>query len=128
MTTPGGDVCTLCLWLADTPDRRGRGLMGVTDLGPADGMVFRLEIPSTSSFYMLDTPLPLSIAFFAADDSFVSATDMAPCLDVPAGDCPRYAAAGPFTEAIEVPAGELDDLGIEPGARLVALDEPCPPS
>ena len=39
--------------------------------------------------------MPLSIAFFAADGSFVSATDMEPCLTGPADACPRYAATGP---------------------------------
>ena len=43
---------------------------------------------------MRDTPTPLSIAFFAADGSFVSSADMVPCLDGPDADCARYGAGG----------------------------------
>ncbi len=45
----------------------GRGLMGVTDLGEAAGMVFRFDEPIDGSFYMFQTPTPLSIAWFAPD-------------------------------------------------------------
>ena len=69
--------------------------------------------------------MPLSIAFFAADGSFVSASDMAPCLDRPPAECPRYPPAGPFTAAIEVPAGGLATRGITFGSRLTLLDTPC---
>lgn len=123
---PDGETCDVCLWLADTGERRAQGLMGVTDLSGADGMVFRWSEPTTGSFWMRDTPLPLSIAFFAADGSFVSAADMEPCLDpVPDAECPRYAAAGPYTDAIEVAAGGLPGLLIGPGSRLEVSSEPC---
>ena len=118
VTLAGGEVCALCLWVAVTPAQRRRGLMGVTDLGPADGMVFVYDSPASGRFWMRGTPLPLSIAFFAADGSFVSAADMEPCLAGPAGDCPRYSAAGPYVSAIEVPQGRLAELGIGPGSRL----------
>ena len=53
--------------------------MGVTSLGGADGMLFRFGADHSGSFWMKDTILPLSIAFFAGDGAFVSATDMEPC-------------------------------------------------
>jgi uncharacterized membrane protein (UPF0127 family) len=121
ITLADGEVCALCLWVAATPHQRQRGLMGVTDLRPADGMVFTYEGPASRQFWMRGTPMPLSIAFFAADGSFVSATDMEPCLSGPAADCPRYSAAGPYVSAIEVPQGRLAELGIGAGSRL-ALD------
>ena len=64
--TSDGTVCDLCLWLADTADLRRRGLMGVTDLGEADGMVFRYPSPTSTGFWMKDTLLPLSVAFYSA--------------------------------------------------------------
>jgi uncharacterized protein len=129
VTLPDGSVCELCLWVADAPDERSRGLMGVTDLGGPDGMVFVYDAPTAGQFWMRGTPMPLSIAFFAADGSFVSATDMEPCLDGPASACARYAAAAPYTAAIEVPAGGLAELGIRAGSRLALLGpdaERCP--
>ena len=95
--------------------------MGVTDLGAADGMVFVYDGPASGQFWMRDTPMPLSIAFFADDGSFVSAADMEPCLTGPPEDCPATRRRDRTSAAIEVPQGRLAELGIGPGSRL-ALD------
>jgi uncharacterized protein len=124
ITLASGDVCTLCLWVAETAVQRQRGLMGVTDLGLADGMVFVYEARASGQFWMRDTPLPLSIAFFADDGRFVSATDMEPCLTGPPGECPRYSAGGSYVAAIEVPRGRLGEFGIGPGSRLALFTGP----
>ncbi|MDQ4132945.1 MAG: DUF192 domain-containing protein [Actinomycetota bacterium] len=102
--------------LADTTEQHSRGLMNRTDLAGYDGMLFRFPSDTTGTFYMLNTPLPLSIAWFDADGRFVSATDMEPCLN--RSDCPTYAASGPYRYALEVPQGDLAELGIGPGSRL----------
>lgn len=122
VTAADGAVCDLCLWLADTAPRRARGLRSVTDLGAADGMAFRYPEPHTTNFWMKDTLLPLSIAFFDADGAYVSAFDMEPCAADP---CPRYATADGFTIAVEVPQGALADLDIGPGSTLELTDLPC---
>lgn len=111
-----------CALLADDVETRRRGLMGRTDLGDHVGMVFTFPSEVTTSFWMRGTPLPLSIAFFDDDGAYVSEADMAPCGDD--GDCPTYAAAAPYRYALEVRQGDLDDLGIGPGATL-ALGGPC---
>jgi uncharacterized protein len=118
ITTAGGEEVAVELWIADSADERGRGLMEVTDLGGADGMLFVFESEALYRFYMWRTPMPLDIAFFAADGSFVGEAAMEPCLDGPADRCARYAPDAPFLLALEVPAGELDTLGIGPGSRL----------
>ncbi|HYN34279.1 MAG TPA: hypothetical protein VES40_16765, partial [Ilumatobacteraceae bacterium] len=33
ITDTDGQICEVCVWLADTPEERAQGLMGVTDLG-----------------------------------------------------------------------------------------------
>ncbi|HEX2850592.1 MAG TPA: DUF192 domain-containing protein [Acidimicrobiales bacterium] len=112
-----------CALLAATDAQRARGLMQVTDLKGYAGMLFRFATDSQGGFWMKDTPMPLSIAFFAADGSFVSATDMDPC--VGKGDsCPVYSAAGAYRYALEVPKGQLPSLGVGPGSRL-AVRGPC---
>jgi uncharacterized protein len=75
---------------------------------------------------MRDTVLPLSIAFYAEDGSFVSSADMDPCLTGSADACARYSATGPYVDAVEVPQGGLADLLMLPGSRLQLLDQPCP--
>jgi uncharacterized membrane protein (UPF0127 family) len=111
-----------CALLAETAAQQERGLMERRDLGGYDGMLFKFTPDHTGEFYMRNTPLPLSIAFFDASGQFVSATDMAPCIDMPA--CPTYGAARPYQWALEVPQGTLLRLGIGPGSRLVA-GGPC---
>jgi uncharacterized membrane protein (UPF0127 family) len=128
VTNADGSVCELCLWQATAREQRRRGLMGVTDLGPADGMVFVYEEPSTSPYTMRNTPMPLSIAWFDRAGAFVSTLDMEPCLDRE-GDCPQYLAAAPFTAALELPAGEVAALGIGPGSVVeLGAGSGCDPS
>jgi uncharacterized protein len=122
-----GTTEELCVWLAESSDQRQRGLMAVTSLGGADGMLFRFGADHSGSFWMKDTVLPLSIAFFAGDGAFVSATDMEPC--PPDNEsCPLYQAAGPYADAIEVVQGDLPSLGIGVGTRLSVTDRSCQPS
>ncbi|HET9443016.1 MAG TPA: DUF192 domain-containing protein [Acidimicrobiales bacterium] len=107
----------LCALLAATEQQRSRGLMQVTDLEGYVGMVFRFSGDSRAAFFMRNTPMPLSIAYFAADGTFVSSADMEPCPDQPG--CPTYGADAPYRFALEVPRGRLPELGVGPGSKLV---------
>lgn len=92
----------LLVAVADEPAERSRGLMDVTDLGELDGMLFSWggsEV--TTGFYMKNTLIPLTIAFYAADGSHVDSFEMDPCRT---DECPTYRASGPFAYAIEFPA------------------------
>ena len=106
--------------------QRSRGLMTVTDpdLGGYDGMLFVFEAESEGGFWMRNTPMPLSIAYFDEAGAFVSATDMAPCGD--SASCPSYDAGGAFRYALEVPEGRLAGLGVDEGSTLRVGDAPCP--
>jgi uncharacterized protein len=126
VTAADGSTCDVCLWVARTSEEHQRGLMGVTDLSGADGMLFRFGAPTSVNFWMRDTPLPLSIAFFAADGTFVSSADMTPCMTGPDAACARYAADGEYADALEVAAGRLPGLLIAPGSHLAVTDTPCP--
>lgn len=125
ITSADGEVCEVCLWLADTPELRRNGLMGVTDLGDAVGMAFRWDEPVTSRFYMFQTPTPLSIAWFAASGEHVGQADMDPCLVDDSSTCERYGADAPYTVAIEMFEGQLDAIGIGPGATVALAEQPC---
>lgn len=120
----GGDLLTWCLLAALRAEQRARGLMGVTDLQGYSGMAFVYDTDVENSFYMRNTPTPLSIAWIDANGQIVSTTDMAPCED--REGCPLYPSGGSYRTAIEVFQGDLDDLGIEPGAR-VTVGGPCAP-
>lgn len=116
LTAPGS-TRTACVLEARTPAQQAQGLMNQTSLGRYAGMAFVFTQPSEARFYMKDTPMALSIAWFAGDGSFISSQTMPPC---PRGSlsCPTYGPAVPYYLALEVPAGGLPGLGIGPGATV----------
>ncbi|MGH9291119.1 MAG: DUF192 domain-containing protein [Acidimicrobiales bacterium] len=116
VTGPDGEVTGWCVLLAATSDQRQRGLMEVTDLGGYAGMLFVWDGDVSSSFYMRNTPTPLSIGWFDADGALVSTADMDPCADVEG--CPTYPSGGSYRFALEVPQGSLDDVGVVGGSSL----------
>ena len=122
ITASDGVVCDVCLWLADDNEERGRGLMGVTDLGGPVGMAFVWEQPIDGRFFMLNTPTPLSIAWFAPGGVFLNETDMEPCITEDSATCERYAAGGSYDLAIEMFDGQLGAVGIGPGSQVELLD------
>jgi uncharacterized membrane protein (UPF0127 family) len=106
-----------CVLTADTSGQQARGLMGQDDLDGYAGMLFRFAKEEEQAFWMRNTSIPLSIAFFAADGAFVSAADMEPCGD--RDDCPVYRSGGAAKFALEVPKGRLPAAGATPGSRLI---------
>ena len=103
----------LIVAVAETPDQRSQGLMGVTDLGGLDGMLFVFQADSEGGFWMKNTLIPLDIVFFTADGGFVDALTMVPCVEDP---CPTYRPDGSYRYALEAPAGGL--AFVTPTARL----------
>ena len=104
--------------VADTTETRRRGLMGVMELGDMEGMAFVFDGPTTTSFWMKDTPIPLSIAFVDGVDRIVAIRDMTPCASDP---CPTYGAGEPFVLAVEANLGFFRRFHVRVGdtARLV---------
>lgn len=98
--------------MARSRDERVQGLMRVADLGPLDGMLFVWEEDTATTFWMSDTWIPLDIAWFDGLGRFVSSATMTPC--EPGTTCTRYAASRAYRYALEVPAGDLEELGRQP--------------
>lgn len=96
--------------------------MHVTHLGDADAMAFRYDAPTTASFWMKDTVLPLSIAFFDADGAFLDVFDMEPCESDP---CPSYPTPADFVVAVEFEQGAAADFGVGLGSVFTLDDLPC---
>jgi hypothetical protein len=93
--------------VATDRDQLAQGLMGVTDLGGLDGMMFVWDADVASAFWMKDTLLSLDIAFFAADGTLVDLLSMEPCVAEP---CEHYQASGPYRYALEAPRGAFDAI------------------
>ena len=118
ITDQSGAKHTYCLLVARTAAERDQGLMFVTDhsLGGHAGMLFVFDMDNSTAFWMRNTPLPLSLAYFTAAGALVSTTDMPPCADD--ADCPTYAPAGAYRYALEVPQGGFSAMGVGQGATL----------
>jgi hypothetical protein len=112
--TAGGPV-QLRVEIADTPASRQRGLMDRASL-PADaGMAFLFDEPGDGGFWMKDTRIPLSIAFWGADGRILTMLDMEPCRADP---CPVYPPGVTYVGAVEVNQGYFEQHGIANGDRV----------
>jgi uncharacterized membrane protein (UPF0127 family) len=103
------DGTELSVAVADTPDLRGQGLMGVDDLGDLDGMLFVFASDIDARFWMKDVPISLDIWFFGSDGSFLGMETMVPC-DDPCTE--RYSPGVPFRFALETEVGRLDRAAV----------------
>jgi uncharacterized membrane protein (UPF0127 family) len=99
--TRSGEV-TLHVEIASTEGARATGLMRRTSLGEDAGMVFLFGQPSDGPFWMKDTLIPLSIAFWAADGRVLAILDMDPCRADP---CHLYSPGVTYVGAVEVNQG-----------------------
>ncbi|MDP9330372.1 MAG: DUF192 domain-containing protein [Actinomycetota bacterium] len=107
---------TLHVTIADTDALRERGLMGRTDLPAETGMAFLWgDQPTTSTFWMKDTLIPLSIAFWDASGRIVAIREMTPCTADP---CPTYGAPVPYLGAAEANAGWFQRQGVHVGDQI----------
>ncbi len=109
-----GDV-TLMVEIADTEAERERGLMGRRSLAPNDGMAFVFDAPTDGGFWMKDTLIPLSIAFWDKRGRIVSILDMNPCTTDP---CRVFRPMTDYVGAVEVRQGVFDFRGVDVGDRV----------
>jgi uncharacterized protein len=113
--TSSGDVATSSLEVADSEEERARGLMGRQRLDRDSGMVFEFDGPTQGGFWMKDTLIPLSIAFWGKSNTVLDILAMEPCTADP---CPTYAPEAPYTHALEMNAGWFTHHGIEIGDHV----------
>jgi uncharacterized membrane protein (UPF0127 family) len=104
--------------IAETPEAQTRGLMGVEELDEDAGMVFLHEEPTEGSFWMKDTLIPLSIAFWDRAGEILAILDMEPCREDP---CRVYDPGVTWIGAVEVNQGYFDHR-IEVGETTIRLE------
>jgi uncharacterized membrane protein (UPF0127 family) len=109
-----GNDAILHVEVADTPDARRQGMMGLQDLPTDQGMAFVFDRPVESTFWMKDTVIPLTIAFVDQEGRVIGVRDMEPCWAEP---CPRYGVEEPYVLAVEANLGWFRDHEIGPGDR-----------
>lgn len=101
--------------IANTPDSRERGLMKNTQLCENCGMLFIFPQAKKHSFWMKDTPLPLSIAFIAADGTILN------ILEMQANTTRSHRAQGNALYALEMNKGWFAEHAIKPKDQVKGL-------
>lgn len=104
---------TFLVEVADTAAARAQGLMFRTSLSEDAGMLFVYDQASADCYWMLNTLIPLDIAFIRADQTISSVDTMTP--QTTTLHCPEE----PVLYALEVAAGQLAARGIGPGDEVV---------
>ncbi len=98
--------------LAITPEQQMTGMMGRTQMGPYEGMLFVNEEPGVRCFWMRNTLIPLSIAFIADDGTIVNIDEMQPRTEN------SHCSKAPVRFVLEMPKGWFTKNGIEPGFKV----------
>ena len=102
--------------IANTPQSREHGLMQRDHLCANCGMLFVFEKADRYKFWMKNTPLPLSIAFIAADGSILNIAEMQPNTVDPHG------AQGDALYALEMNRSWFARNGIKPDDKVLGLE------
>jgi hypothetical protein len=87
-------------------------------LRPDHGMIFVFERPEPQSFWMMNTFIPLSIAFIAPDGRIINIDDMAP------HDTTSHRSRGPALYALEMRRGWFAERGVRAGDVVKGLPAP----
>ena len=103
--------------IANTPQSREQGLMQRGLLCANCGMLFIFEKADRYSFWMKNTPLPLSIAFIAADGSILNIEEMQPNSTV------AHHAQSDALYALEMNSGWFTRNGIKRGITVQGLKQ-----
>jgi uncharacterized protein len=111
---------TVKVEIAETTAQLQRGLMGRRSLPPRSGMAFLFATDTRGRFWMKDTLIPLSIAFWGKSGRILRILDMAPCRADP---CKVYDPHVAFRGALEVNRGAFAQWGVHRGA-VVTIRRP----
>jgi uncharacterized membrane protein (UPF0127 family) len=98
--------------VARSEAERERGLMGRKSLGPREGMIFVFDRDERLSFWMKNTPLPLSIAFLSVEGRVTQIEDMEPFSEriIRSRLSVRY--------ALEMRKGAFAEMGVSEGDTI----------
>jgi uncharacterized membrane protein (UPF0127 family) len=114
VTTRTGEA-RLDVELATNGRARTIGLMNRPKLDPNAGMVFVFDGPHVGGFWMKDTLIPLSIAFWDGSGRILKILHMTPCQADP---CPVYNPEVTYVGAVEANRGWFDAHGVQLGDRV----------
>jgi uncharacterized membrane protein (UPF0127 family) len=108
---------TLSVEVAHTEATRSRGLMFRQSLGENRGMLFDFPAPERYSMWMMNTDIPLSVAFLDEGGKILNIADMTP------RTATAHSSAGASKYAVEMNLGWFAARKIKPGEQVMGLDK-----
>lgn len=106
---------TLSVEVAHTQATRSQGLMYRQSLGENSGMLFVFPQPDRYSMWMMNTDIPLSVAFLDEGGTILNIADMMP------RTATSHRSAGASKYAVEMNLGWFAARNIKPGDRVTGL-------
>ena len=103
--------------LADTPEKRVRGLSGTAKLEAGEGMLFTFDSKgTTSTFWMKDMLIPLDIVWISGGEVVkIDKNVPVPAANTPDVKLKTYSAGTPIDYVLEVNSGFCDQNDIKVG-------------
>jgi len=103
--------------VARTAEQKRQGLMLRESIGPREGMIFVYNTDQHLSFWMKDTIIPLTLVFLSKNGEILQVEYLKPfsLKTVISKRAARY--------GLELPAGVLEELGVEVGNRVLLPED-----
>ncbi|MDE2366224.1 MAG: DUF192 domain-containing protein [Betaproteobacteria bacterium] len=111
---------TLTVEIAHTEAARLQGLMFRQSMGENNGMLFIFPQPGRHGMWMMNTDIPLSVAFVDAKGIILNIADMMP------RTATAHRSAGLAKYAIETNLGWFAAKNVKPGDRVAGLEKTPP--
>ena len=116
--TVGGHALTV--EVAATDSQRSTGLMHRRMLPENRGMLFVFPDVAMHGMWMMNTYVPLSVAFLDRDGTIINIADMQPQTQT------THTAARPAKYALEANRGWFAKRGIKPGTKVEGIEQAGP--
>lgn len=102
------------VYIADTDEKRGRGLSNVKSLRDYEGMLFQFDSPDYHEFWMKDMRFPLDFIFINEDTVVDVLKNVSPST-YPS----TFSGKKPYAEVIELNAGQIEKSDISIGDKVI---------
>jgi uncharacterized protein len=116
ISTPKGSI--IYAEIADSPDKRAKGLMDRPSIAPDRGMLFQFPELGYWTFWMKNTKIPLDILWLDKTGTIIHIESNAPICTRTDDHCPRYYSHKQSWQVLELKAGMAEKLELIPGKRL----------